>query len=81
MCVPQRAAGQLKQLPSVFRRLMELYAQWLNWCYEDLRKQSDMLIADELYQYRLGTTDSEAMFLIALSRGLKADQQQLCAKR
>lgn len=41
--------------------------------YEDLRKQSDMLIADELYQYRLGTTDSEAMFLIALSRGLKAD--------
>ena len=41
--------------------------------YDDLRKQSDILIADELYQYKLGTTDSEAMFLIALSRGLKAD--------
>jgi predicted glutamine amidotransferase len=50
-----------------------------NWCFmhngqvggfNHIRKQVDMLIPDELYTYRHGTTDSEAFFLIAMGQGL-----------
>ena len=38
-----------------------------------MRKAVDMLVADELYEYRRGATDSEALFLIALGFGLEDD--------
>lgn len=41
--------------------------------YDRIRKQLDGLIPDELYHHRLGTTDSEALFLIALGEGLDDD--------
>lgn len=41
--------------------------------YKTIRRRLDTMIADEHYPDRLGTTDSEAMFLIALSLGLAAN--------
>jgi glutamine amidotransferase len=41
--------------------------------YERLRRRIDGLIPDALYPLRRGTSDSEAIFLAALSRGLAAD--------
>ncbi|MEX6506127.1 class II glutamine amidotransferase [Jiella sp. M17.18] len=41
--------------------------------YETLRRQVDALIPDEVYHLRRGTSDSEAIFLAALGRGLDAD--------
>lgn len=41
--------------------------------FEKIRKQVDMGISDELYPYRKGATDSEAMFLMALAGGLDDD--------
>jgi glutamine amidotransferase len=41
--------------------------------FEHFRKRADMLIPDELYQHRKGATDSEVLFLIALSEGLCED--------
>lgn len=41
--------------------------------YKAIRRRLDEKIADEHYPARLGTTDSEAMFLIALSLGLAED--------
>ena len=41
--------------------------------YQTIRRRLDTMIADEYYPARLGTTDSEAMFLIALSLGLAED--------
>ena len=38
--------------------------------YQTIRRRLDTMISDEFYPTRLGTTDSEAMFLIALSLGL-----------
>jgi len=38
--------------------------------YDKLRKRVDQMIPDELYAYRKGATDSEAMFLIAIGNGL-----------
>jgi glutamine amidotransferase len=49
------------------------------WCFmhngqagghEEIRKDLDALIPDDLYQYRLGATESEAIFLIAMGMGL-----------
>jgi len=41
--------------------------------FETFRKKADMLISDDLYQYRKGATDSEVLFLIALGYGLQDD--------
>ena len=41
--------------------------------YAAIRRQLEMLIAPELYRHRLGTTDSEAMFYLALTQGLEKD--------
>lgn len=41
--------------------------------YAKLRRRLDMLLPEELYAHRLGTTDSEVMFLLALSLGLEED--------
>jgi glutamine amidotransferase len=42
-------------------------------CYATLRRRMENLIPDAYYGGRAGTTDSEAIFLVALSRGLAAD--------
>ncbi|MBT4934929.1 MAG: class II glutamine amidotransferase [Rhodospirillaceae bacterium] len=41
--------------------------------YAILRRQLEGLIPDELYSQRIGTTDSEALFLAAYGRGLNDD--------
>ncbi len=41
--------------------------------YASIRRRLEAMISDEYYPFRLGTTDSEAMFLIALSLGLAKD--------
>jgi glutamine amidotransferase len=38
--------------------------------WQRLRRRVEALISDELYASRIGTTDSEAVFLAILSRGL-----------
>jgi glutamine amidotransferase len=42
-------------------------------CYGQLRRRIENLIPDALYDGRSGTTDSEAIFLIALGRGAATD--------
>jgi predicted glutamine amidotransferase len=39
--------------------------------FETFRRSADMLIPDDLYCHRKGATDSEALFLIAISCGLE----------
>ena len=41
--------------------------------YDGMRRKVDMLINEDLYPHRAGTTDSEAMFLLALGAGLETD--------
>ena len=41
--------------------------------YDCIRKHLDALVPDELYKHRSGTTDSEALFLIAMGEGLDDD--------
>jgi predicted glutamine amidotransferase len=41
--------------------------------FENFRKKADMLIPDELYQFRKGATDSEVLFLLALGHGLRVN--------
>lgn len=41
--------------------------------YDSFRRDADMLIPDALYPQRKGATDSEALFLLALSEGLDTD--------
>ena len=41
--------------------------------YARLKRRIEAMIPDELYQARLGTTDSEAIFLAALAQGLAED--------
>jgi glutamine amidotransferase len=41
--------------------------------YTRIRRRVEALIPDELYLYRAGTTDTEALFLAALAAGLDAD--------
>jgi predicted glutamine amidotransferase len=41
--------------------------------YDRLRRKLESLIDDAYYQYRLGTTDSEALFYLMFSRGLEQD--------
>ena len=48
--------------------------------YENVRQRLDRLLPEELYHYRVGTTDSEVMFLLALSYGLESDPQGAIAR-
>lgn len=41
--------------------------------YRSLRRELERLIPDEIYPQRRGTTDSEALFLIACGHGLETD--------
>jgi len=41
--------------------------------FADFRRHADALIPDDLFHHREGSTDSEALFLIALSEGLEKD--------
>ncbi|MEI4486429.1 class II glutamine amidotransferase [Frigidibacter sp. MR17.14] len=41
--------------------------------YDRFRRCAEMLIPDDLYPHRRGATDSEALFLVALSEGLDTD--------
>ncbi|HLB98226.1 MAG TPA: class II glutamine amidotransferase [Acetobacteraceae bacterium] len=41
--------------------------------YRTIRRRIEALVPDELYHVRTGTTDTEAIFLAAASRGLAAD--------
>ena len=41
--------------------------------FEKIKRRVEAMIPDELYGARLGSTDSEAIFLIALANGLDAD--------
>ena len=41
--------------------------------WNDCRKDVESLIDKKYYRHRLGTTDSEALFLVALSEGLEDD--------
>ena len=41
--------------------------------FENFRRRADMMIPDDLYGARKGATDSEALFLIAISEGLFED--------
>jgi predicted glutamine amidotransferase len=41
--------------------------------YDRIRRRIEELIPDELYDHRLGTGDSEAIFLAALAEGLPDD--------
>ena len=41
--------------------------------FEDFRRDADMAIPKHLYSHRKGATDSEALFLLALSEGLDQD--------
>jgi predicted glutamine amidotransferase len=41
--------------------------------YPRLKRRLEALIPDELYDRRVGTTDSEAIFLLALAHGLEDD--------
>jgi glutamine amidotransferase len=41
--------------------------------YDKIRRRLDLLIPDELYPYRIGTTDSELMFFLLFRHGLERD--------
>src|SRR3712207_9319218 len=41
--------------------------------YARIKRRIEALIPDELYDARLGTTDSEALFLASVANGLEAD--------
>ncbi|SDC87322.1 class II glutamine amidotransferase [Ruegeria marina] len=59
------------------------------WCFmhngqvggfEGFRKHADMMIADEFYTYRKGSTDSEVLFLLAMSEGMDSDPHGALAR-
>lgn len=41
--------------------------------YDSFRRDADMIVPENLYKFRKGATDSEALFLVALGEGLEAD--------
>lgn len=41
--------------------------------YRHLKRQIEAALPDGLYEHRLGTTDSEALFLMALANGLRTE--------
>ena len=48
--------------------------------YHTIRRRLEALIPDKLYNDRIGTTDTEALFLIALANGLEQDPVRAMAK-
>jgi glutamine amidotransferase len=48
--------------------------------YGEIRRRLEMAISPELYPERLGTTDTEAMFLLALTYGLEDDPETALAR-
>jgi glutamine amidotransferase len=48
--------------------------------FDDLRKEIEHLIKPEFFKARLGSTDSEAIFLLALSNDLEKDPQTAIVK-
>ena len=48
--------------------------------YDRIRRRIEDLIPDELYDHRLGTGDSEAIFLAALANGLADDPIKAMAR-
>ena len=58
---------------------------WQQWSFmhngkigkwSQCRREVEALIHPDLYRHRVGTTDSEALFLVALSEGLEDDPQR-----
>ena len=41
--------------------------------FDAVRKSADMLIPDEIFARRRGSTDSESLFLVAMGMGLEKD--------
>ncbi len=58
------------ELPSVCLRQMDVHAQRLHRQLEPAAPQVEGLIPDELYPARIGTTDSEAIFLAMMGAGM-----------
>ncbi|WP_428642687.1 class II glutamine amidotransferase [Roseibium sp.] len=48
--------------------------------YDRVRRQFDNIIPDDLYQARMGGTDSESLFLVALAYGLTQNPRAAMAK-
>ena len=48
--------------------------------YDKLRRKLESLIDDDFYQYRLGTTDSEALFYLMFSDGLEKGPVEALSK-
>lgn len=62
---------------------------WRHWSFmhngkigkwQQCRREVEALIHPDLYRHRTGTTDSEALFLVALSEGLEDDPQRAMAR-
>jgi predicted glutamine amidotransferase len=58
--------------PFIHRRHMFMHNGQVG-CYANLRRRIENLIPDDIYDSRGGTTDSEAIFLIAMARGGATD--------
>jgi glutamine amidotransferase len=48
--------------------------------YDRVRRQLDNMIPDDLYRHRIGGTDSESLFLVALAYGLKQHPRAAMAR-
>lgn len=48
--------------------------------YDRLRRDAEVMIPEALYRYRQGSTDSEALFLVALAEGLETDPERAFAR-
>lgn len=48
--------------------------------FERFRRRADMLVPDHLYGHRMGATDSEVLFLLALAEGLDSDPRAALAR-
>jgi len=48
--------------------------------YDQVRRRLDNMIPDDLYRHRIGATDSESLFLVALAYGLKQHPRAAMAR-
>ena len=64
-----RNAGDAAELPSVRLRPLDVHAQRIIGDWSRVRRQVEALIPDALYGSRIGTTDSEAVFLAIMGAG------------
>ncbi len=48
--------------------------------YDRIKRRVDMMIPDDLFSHRAGTTDSEAIFLLMLANGLEQDAKGAVAR-